>query len=408
MIQLMKTEWFESLNKQWQDNDNFIKNELTRMSESKTFSLNSGSLNSWPLNAWWPVPEWTWPTPEVPVKKYVVHAFNLDWTFKTTPESNLITTDVKFTAQINWWQGEAIIWLAKPFTYTDIANNDFVKIYQVDKDNSLWRLIYTWQVKKTRRIAVNWNEQIQFICLWLATLLKYVFFEDWLWSRSFTKNVDPAQIIKDVITHFNTKYSYEWISESDFTNIDTFWTTVNIDFEDDKCFDAIEIARKTTDFWWYIWQDWICHFKAKPSTADHLVKYRYDVNQVVEEDDAENIVNHYHLTWKSWTTSFPDGTSQTNNWLMESAETNTELADATTRDSAGDSFIAEHKDEKAKTVVEVNSLYDIETIKPLDTITVMNNEFWIENVQINKLTYKPDTINLNLEDFDSLWKTFLS
>jgi hypothetical protein len=60
---------------------------------------------------------------------------------------------------------------------------------------------------------------------------------------------------------------------------------------------------------------------------------------------------------------------------MESAETNTELADATTRDSAGDSFIAEHKDEKAKTVVEVNSLYDIETINPLDTITVMNNEF---------------------------------
>jgi hypothetical protein len=66
--------------------------------------------------------------------------------------------------------------------------------------------------------------------------------------------------------------------------------------------------------------------------------------------------------------------------------------------------MAKNKDTKKKTIVTVNSNYDIETIRPGDLIQVQNFEYSISGLQIVKIDYNPDNIKLELEEFNSFTK----
>jgi hypothetical protein len=53
--------------------------------------------------------------------------------------------------------------------------------------------------------------------------------------------------------------------------------------------------------------------------------------------------------------------------------------------------------------VVVNSEYDIEKIEPWDTITIVNSEYEIKDLTIEKINYSPSKVTLTLEENESLW-----
>ncbi len=85
----------------------------------------------------------------------------------------------------------------------------------------------------------------------------------------------------------------------------------------------------------------------------------------------------------------------------------TDIEDLTSAYELGNKYIAEYKDWKEKTQIVINSKYDIESIKPWDTIQVKNIDYSIINLQIVKMSYTGDQITLDLEEYDSIWKEFL-
>lgn len=71
-------------------------------------------------------------------------------------------------------------------------------------------------------------------------------------------------------------------------------------------------------------------------------------------------------------------------------------------------YVNENKDAKRKISIEINSLYDIESIKAGDFITVQNFDYSISFLQVAKLEYNMDRIKVDLEDYSSFTSELLN
>ena len=109
------------------------------------------------------------------------------------------------------------------------------------------------------------------------------------------------------------------------------------------------------------------------------------------------------VAYTSGVATVSDATSITDNGLRElyvdySTRYGSSSASATTDAT---NFVAQNKDEKRKITVELNSEYDIESIRAGDFITVQNFDYEISSLQVVKLQYNMDKITLELEDYSS-------
>lgn len=334
------------------------------------------------------------------MKQYEVKIYELDWTFKETLLWTEIINDFSFSAQINWWQWEWIFELDKTFGNISYLIWDFVKVYVYTDDYTSWLLLYTWIINKITRKITGWIQTLQLSCLWLASILSFIYF--YSWSYAFNKNQDPAQTIKDVIDYFNTKYTAGWIGYS-WWNISNYWSSINIDFNYTKCFDAIKNLKNATNYRWFLGANWDMFFKQVPSSPTHTFTLEKDLDEIILEENWEKIINKHILNWKSWTATNSDPTSQTTYWLRELFENKTDIADLSSANIYWTNYIANNKDYKKKTSVIINNSYNIESIKPWDTIKILNIDYTIDNLQINKISYSSDKIRLELDQIDSVW-----
>lgn len=319
----------------------------------------------------------------------------LDWAYKFTINEKTIKSDINFTANENSWQWQLRLLMDLNFENNQIINTDIIKIYKETI------LIYTWIVQDVFRKINNNFEEIELPLLWLWTISTYILYQD-TWNYSFNKNQDPSQTIKDIIDYINTVYTAGWLSYD--TSIETYWTSVSIDFENDTCFKALKKCIEATDFKLFIDKDWKVYFKSKPVNVIHKITVWKDIEQINLEEDSEKLVNKLILKRKSWTTNYENTTSQTNYWLKEKYLSKSDLADIWSANEFWNNYITENKDPKQKTKIILNKNYDLESIKILDTIKVLNFNYLIDNLQVVKYSYSVDKISLELETFDSFWK----
>lgn len=336
-------------------------------------------------------------------KKYEYKLYTYAWVFKETLPWAFILNDFNYSSSINAGQWDAYLELNKPFNYSNIILGDFIKVY-VYSDNYLsWKLIYTWEVSRIERLLDYNKETIKLSLLWLWTLLNRVYARSG-WSPTFTKNQDPAQTIKDIIDYFNTVYTWGWISYSGGW-ITNFWSNINISIDYRKCLDAINDIVKLTTYYFIIGWDWQVIFKTKPVIATHLLTVWKDINSLNILEDWETIVNNYILTYNWWTTSANNWASQSTYWIRELRESKTNINDLWSANTSASSYITDNKDYSKKTTIEVNNKYNLENINVWESVSVLNTNLSINNLQIQKINYNKEKVTLYLDNFNSLGKT---
>lgn len=318
------------------------------------------------------------------------------WTYKQTINKLDIKSDISFSSNENWGQGQLRLRLNYSFDSSTISATDIIKIY--DKDV----LIYTWIVWKVTRKITNSYDEITVPILWLNILTSFILFKD-TWNYIFSKNQEPATTIKEIIDYINSIYTAGWLSYTWSTIID-YWTSINIDFENDTCQNALIKCIEATDQKLFIDKSWVVYFNSKPVTPTHQLTVWKDIEEIIVDEDSENIVNTLILERKSWITPYTDPTSIATYWLREKYISKTDLVDIWSANEFWANYIAENKNPVIKTKIVVNKNYDLKTLKVLDTIKVNNFKYLINNLQIVKLNYTTDKVILELETFDSFWK----
>lgn len=335
-------------------------------------------------------------------KEFEYKLYWIDGAFKENINPLLIMNDISFSSTINWGQWELNLDFKADFSDTTFTISDVIEIYIYTDNYPNGLLLYSGVLSSITRNLVWGKIFLKLSFLWLSSLLSFIYYnQSWY---TFSENQDPAQTIKDIIDYFNTIYTWAWLSYSG-GNISNYWTAINLDFDYTKCIDAIKKIREVTDFWWYIWADWQVYFKEKSATITHYFKVEKDVEEIVLEEDGEKIVNRHILKWKSGTLAATnDVTSQNTYWLRELKEDKTNIADSWSATEYTTNYIAEFKDLLQKTRITINNNYNIESIKPWDVIKIQNLDYTITNLQIKKINYSKNSLKIELEDYNNLWK----
>lgn len=341
------------------------------------------------------------------MKNIEIKVYNLDGTFQETLKSNDNLSDFSYSWAINEWQGECEIELNRAFSDTSIIHGDVIRVYLFDDFNYVawWQLIYTWVVNRITRKFTRGIETVSISALWLWMLLVQVYF--YSWGYTFSVNQDPAITIKAIIDYFNTKYTGNWLSYSEGL-VETYGSNINISFDYTKCFTAIKNLVETTQWYWIIKPNWQVQFTQKPVAITHKFTINKDIEEITVSEDGEKIVNKYFLAWNSGTNSGTDATSESTYGLRELKAENAWIWNSGSADIAIASYIAKNKDPKKKTSLIVNKNYDfngtIDTIKPWDTVKVLNFNYTIDNLQIAKIDYTFDKVKIELEEFETIAK----
>lgn len=318
-----------------------------------------------------------------------------DGTFKFTINPKSVKSDVNFSANENGGQGQLSLSLDYTFENWDINNSDFIQIRKGIN------LIYTWVCQKVNRTITSDIQEINIPLLWLWTMPGYLLFYD-AWYYVFTKNQDPAQTIKDIITWINSIYTWNWLNY-DASSIPDYWSSQSFDFNYTNCLDAINTVAERIGWSWFIDKDGKVYFKPKNATSSHNLTVWKDIEQIKLSQDSEKLTNVLRLKYDSWVNVYTDATSWGIYWRRQIYIDKSDLTSAQA-DTFGNAYISDNKDPINKTTILLNKNYDIESIKILENITVKNFNYSINNLKIVKYQYSVDRLLIELEAFDSFGK----
>jgi len=342
------------------------------------------------------------------MKKFLFKVSDLNGNTLGVLNPQKIASPVSFNEKINGGQGECSFKYIQPFDDFDetlIAHMNVVRIYAIDEDNPLGRLIYTGFISEFAPFVQKSNQGVEITLLGLVSLLNFSYYKN---GSSFTvthSSQDPAVIFKAIIDHFNTQYPAGLITYDDPTaTIDTVGTTITYQFEDSKWLDALNAIYNYSDadWWWRLDANGNVYLKAKPVTSTHIFTIGKDVDEVFAYSNNEKIVNDLqYRDGVGGTTNFSDGTSQTAYGKRSEVFTASGTTDATTIAQYGDKVIAEEKDPVKSVKATINKNYDLESIRVGDTCRFQNFRIGAtvleDNMQIVSLSYTPDKVVIQLE-----------
>lgn len=343
-------------------------------------------------------------------KRFIAKIYSLAGAYIKTLDPDQIMNEVSFSMKTGGGQGQCTLDLNLPIDDfqegTTIKDMNIVKIYESDDTFSpAPRLIYTGFISQYAPFFSGASEGVRLTLLGLVSMLSLAYYQS---GGSYTVGhsaVDPSAILSAIITHFNTVYTGSWIGTSG-GHVSTVGTNVTYTFEKLKWYDALKkvIEFADADWWWYIGADGEVYFQDKPTTETH----KFTIGKTVEEGEIlknnEKIVNKYVLSWGTVPTisTYQDATSQTSYGVREKLETDAKITTSGTADQQGAKVIADNKDRKVEARIRVNSRYNIESIKPGHTCTILNTKkgsgVLPQNMLITAVTYSPDGVTLTLEN----------
>ena len=318
--------------------------------------------------------------------------------------------DLTFSASINGWQWQMKVSLAIPFADVTFWLTDVVQVTCFDADNMNWRLIYSWYITKLQRNYSNNGESIDLICLWLYSMLNAMFFNNGWYI--FTENQAPDQTIKDIIDFFNLHYTANWFSYSAW-NISAYWSDLNIKFDYTKCNEAmLNIQKATNNFFFYIDQNGDVTYKTNTfATLDHKFTIWKDVETIDVDESVENVFNKIMLKRSDASTErwpYQDAWSIATYGKRENLITASDIQDIASADIYWNTYIAKNKDWKKEIVLTINSNYDLESIRPWQFVSVYNTDFNMKQLQIQKINYMSEKVQIYLDQYTTFAQSVLS
>ena len=334
-------------------------------------------------------------------KRYLIKSYELDWSFKEIINENIVSSSISFTENINWWQWQLSLLLNKDFTNTDIEKSNFIKVFIYDDNYSNGNLIYTWIVERIKRIYTANTNQVEIVCLWLWSLLTRLYFEK-NWNKKFSETTKTAwEIVRNIIDYFNSEYSWNWLNSNE---LDITWTNIDISFDFTICFEAIKNLSETAWFYFFIKKDWTVVFKPKQLINTHKFTAWKDLQNLTIEEDIYDLENKIYLDYNWWQVNNKDSNSINKNWKIEKKENRSDVSNNSTANTTLTNILNNRKEPKQKTTLQINTNYILENIHPWDNVRINNLNYTIDNKQIQKITYTPELVTINLEEFDSIWQ----
>lgn len=335
-------------------------------------------------------------------------------TFKKVINPNLIQSDIRFTAQKNWWQGD--LFLSIKWIDLDIKHSDIIRVFY-SSDIVKNKLIYTGYIEEINQFVNSW-ESMQITAIGLGSYLTKILFQSW-WLRTFTLNKLASEIITDIATYIETinPLITTWTIEA------TIWN-VNIAFDNDYCFTALQkVQELAPDFYFYVDQDWEINFKENTEIADYFITFQRDL-QSYESDEVATIFNKLYLTYDWGSKTYEDATSITAYWIFEKEITDTNIKDVATADKFALDFFEKNANPQRSRNIEVNKEFNwfktqeilfgnTEILFGNELITfwdwAIKTKFWYEIIQpweyIKILNFKQEII-WQIEKLE-FWKDFI-
>lgn len=326
--------------------------------------------------------------------RYEIKVFSKDWTYQTTINPNDVMNDISFTENTNGGQWQMNLLLALDFGDTTFHWWEIIKVILYSERYKQGKQIYYWYVSQISRIYDINKWYIKLICLWIGSLLTKIMYT---WNYEWT----AEDLLTAIITKFNSEYSWNLIT---IWTIDPYEWNIKLSFDNDTtCQKAIDKIREICDFFWFVDSEWVFVFKQKFNWTNHIVANQQAVENIELNYNIESMTNKLFLERKDWTIkNYEDSTSQNLYGIKEKFLLQSSLDTESTQDDFGNSYINQYSMPKNASTIVVNSEYDIESVLPWDTITVVNTTYPIKNLSIEKIKYTPNRITLTLEELESI------
>lgn len=339
-------------------------------------------------------------------KQYIVKLYDGSMNFLKVIPAWIITNDISFTETIDAGQWQVQLNLVLPIDTDYFDDVRYCKIYMNDNKSTTNLLIYSWRLSQIQRQYSNQKENITVVFLSLWALLDTVILRN-SGDPTFSKTDDPANIVKFIIDYFNTIYS--WILTYSNDSIETYWSTITIEFNWISCQKALKNLVNWLSYYLFIGADGVVQYKSTPSTATHLLTYERDINSLTVPENNEEVTNVVQVIYAIDGTDYEteivsDATSVSKYGSRETLLKRSDLKDETSAETYRDNYLNENKDKKQNIKVDVNALYSIETIHPWQTVKIANLWLNIENAQIQNVSYTYEHATLTLEYYTSIWQ----
>lgn len=260
-------------------------------------------------------------------------------------------------------------------------------------------------------VLLNGTTGVQVRCLGLISLTQRHYYKSGSNFSVTHTTQDPETIGRAIIDFHNTIYGGSLLSYSG-ASTDPTGSSITKTFQDKKVFDALkENGEVTPDGWWWkIDADGVYWLKNKPSGATHTFTLGKDINYLRAPKSSEAVVNDVQVRYTGGGTvndsdsasqaEFGTGSPATGKCSNIISDTNLGASAATERAAKE---IGEKKEMVIKATMQINSEYDLESIKSGDTCNVLNmninNTFFSDNMQIIQVTWEGETCTLQLGDY---------
>lgn len=334
-------------------------------------------------------------------KKYLVKLLSADGTtLKRVIQNKYIRKEPTFSDRMNGGQGDLKLDTGlDPEDFGDIDIDYVCDVYIADDDNPDGRLrIYRGVVQEIEPYARGDARGVIITAQGTATTLTFDYYRSG-GAYTFTKNDDANTVFADVITKHQADEALNLIEGTD---IEDPGVTINQEFGQLTWHGALtKIQELCPEGWyWYLGADGIVKLKPKPSSATH----KFILGKHVEfraPKSAKKMFNIVRVTRNGGTTTEYDNVAADQRRRLKILS-DSGIQDAGTADQKGNKFLDENDTPSNKTELTVYDTYDIESIKPGQTCTILNLKkgmnFFGANMQIVGLTYTARKVTLELEE----------
>lgn len=328
------------------------------------------------------------------MNRYEIKINDKEWTYMTTINPNLVMNEISFTENVNGWQWQLKLDLALSFWDTTFQGGEIVKIILYNERYKQGKLIYSWYVSQISRIYDVNKWYIEITCLWIASLLNSILFS---WVYSWTVET----ILTTIISKFNQNYWWNLIS---IWQIDSYSENISVEFSNDvNCSKAIDEINNIVNYYRFIDSEWKFFFRKKFTQKNHIVANKQNVESMNLNYNIESIINKLYVERKNGVSKlYENTTSQELFWIKEMYNQQSSIANERTQDEFWTNYLNQYSTPKNANTIVINDKYEIESFVPWDTITVVNTEYSVKNLLIEKISFTWSKVKLTLEENESL------
>ena len=336
-------------------------------------------------------------------KEYLIKSYNSDFVFQKVIPMSIITNDISYNENLNWWQGELVLNLNLPINTDYLDNVKYIRVY-VNSNNWLEdKLLYTGYLSKFTRQFSNNKENIQATFLSLYSLLSDIIYKNNEWQDEFTvSDIAPDLMIKRVIDYFSS--FYPWILSYTNESIIPYGSNINVECKNTKCSDLLNKILDWLNYYLFVWADWIVKFKPKANEITHYFTYEKDITTLTIPQDFEQVVNavrvQFGYVWWNhhWYTDRAVNQASIDKFgRKEETITNQNIYWNEAAEIYRDSILNKYAEWKQNISMTINNNYLIEDIHPWDIIKIRNLWLDIDWLQIKTVSYTYEQAVIQLE-----------